>query len=341
MAILFVLPVFAAEPVLPKIQTDAVTGNPDDPAIWVHPKRPERSLVLGTTKLAAPQGALVVFDLNGRALQTITGIDRPNNVDIEYGLKLGARRVDIAAVTARNSGTLWIFEIEAKSQRLIDISGGGIKVFEGQPDRRAAPMGVALYKRKKDGSIFVILSRKEGPESGYLWQYRIDGDEGRPRLTKVREFGAFSGTGEIEAIVADDELGYVYYSDEGAGIRKWHANPDAEGADRELAIFGKTGYQGDREGLAIHDGRRGKGYLVSTDQIAGGSRFLFYRREGTAENPHDHAEVVKTVQTTADSTDGLEICARGLGSLFPKGLAVAMNNAANNFFYFDWAEFSR
>jgi 3-phytase len=331
----------ALTPVLPKIQTDAVTGNPDDPAIWVHPKRSELSLVIGTTKLAAPDGALVVFDLNGKTVQSIPGIDRPNNVDVEYGLPLGGRRADIAAVTARNSGTLWIFEIDAKTRRLRDISGGGIRVFQGEPGRRAAPMGVALYKRKRDGAIFAILSRKEGPKSGYLWQYRIEGGESGPRLTKVREFGAFSGTGEIEAIVADDELGYVYYADEGAGIRKWRADPDAPDAGRELAVFGQSGYQGDREGLAIHDAGRGRGYLVSTDQIAGGSRFLFYRREGAAENPHDHAEVVKTVQTTADSTDGLEICSRSLGPELPRGLAVAMNNAGNNFFYFDWAAFSR
>ena len=88
-------------------------------------------------------------------------------------------------------------------------------------------MGVALYRRPKDGAIFAIVGRKNGPKSGYLWQYRLEDDgRGNVRALKIREFGQFSGTGEIEAIAVDDELGYVYYADEGNGIHKWHADPD-------------------------------------------------------------------------------------------------------------------
>ena len=43
----------------------------------------------------------------------------------------------------------------------------------------------------------------------------------------MRRFGTFSGLGEIEAVAVDDALGYVYYADEGTGIHKWHADPDA------------------------------------------------------------------------------------------------------------------
>ena len=76
--------------------------------------------------------------------------------------------------------------------------------------------------------------------------------------TLVRRFGSFSRVGaepdeigEIEAVVVDDALGYVYYSDERSAIRKYHADPDHPDAARELAVIG-DGYLGDREGLAIY-----------------------------------------------------------------------------------------
>ena len=113
-------------------------------------------------------------------------------------------------------------------------------------------MGVALYRRPRDGAIFAIVSPKAGPARGYLSQFQLaDDGTGRVGGTLVRRFGDFSGTGEIEAVTVDDELGYVYYADEVAGIHKWHADPDAGGADRELALFATTGYRQDREGLAV------------------------------------------------------------------------------------------
>ncbi len=46
--------------------------------------------------------------------------------------------------------------------------------------------------------------------------------------TLVRKFGLFSGKKEIESIAVDDALGYVYYSDEGYGVRKYYADPSKE-----------------------------------------------------------------------------------------------------------------
>ncbi len=311
------------------VKTDPVKGNPDDPAIWRNKKRPEASRVYGTTKLAAPDGALVAFDLEGKVVQQIVNLDRPNNVDVEEGLRLGGRRVDVAVVTERNKNALRVFAIDAADGKLTDISGGGLPVFEGEPEERRKPMGISLFRRK-DGEIFAVVSRKSGPSGAYLWQYRLAGSrDGRVSLEKVREFGAFSGTGEIEAIAVDDELGFVYYSDEGAGIRKYHADPAHREAAKELAVFGTQKYEGDREGLAILATGKGKGYIFSKDQIVAGSKFHFYPREGDQSGGP-----VKTVATGLESTDGLEVDARAFGAKFPRGLVAAMNNAQNNFWFF-------
>jgi 3-phytase len=260
-------------------------------------------------------------------------------VDVEYGLMLAGRRTDIAVVTERYQHRLRVFRIDEKTGLLQDVSsGGGIPVLENRTGAGREPMGIALYRRPRDGAVFAIVSPKQGPLDGYLEQYRLfDDGAGKVKGVKVREFGAFSGTGEIEAVAVDDELGYVYYADEDVGLRKYYADPDHPRAPQELALFARTGYAGNREGLAIFATAKGTGYLISTDQVQGNSRYLLYRREGTAADPHDHREVVAVIEGGADSTDGIEAAWRPLGPAFPRGILVVMNSAGKNFFYYNWA----
>jgi 3-phytase len=238
-------------------------------------------------------------------------------------------------VTERLGRKLRIFAIEA-SGALREITSGRPIVLDG-PGDQGAPMGVALYRRPTDGAVFAIVAPKSGPTRGYLWQFRLaDDGTGRVGATFVRRLGDFSGTGEIEAITVDDELGFVYYADEVTGIHKWHADPDVIGADRELALFATTGYQQDREGLAIYAGAAGAGYIVSVDQLPGESIVHLYKREGEPGRPHDHSSVVRSFRMGADGTDGLEATSAPLGEQFPRGLLILMNSGARNFLIADW-----
>lgn len=135
----------------------------------------------------------------------------------------------------------------------------------------------------------------------------------------------------------DDALGYVYYADEGDGIHKYHADPDAPGAAKELAHFGRTGFFADREGIAIYDLGQATGYIVCTDQIDGNSEYHVYRREGAPGRPHDHSELVKVFAGGADGTDGIEIMSLPLPG-FPRGLMVAMNSEGRNFLLYRWED---
>src|SRR4029453_811578 len=241
-------------------------------------------------KVAAPNGGLAVFGLDGKLKQLITGPDRPNNVDVEYGLDLDATPTDIAVLTERLGRRLRVYTI-SRDGNLRDMSSAKMPILAGAADDHGAPMGIGLYKRPKDGAIFAIVAPKAGDKENYLWQYRLEDDgTGRVKATLVRQFGAFSGVGEIEAIVVDDELGYVYYADEGTGIRKYLADPDAPDASKELALFATTGYQQDREGLGIYTLPGGRGYIVSVDQLPGESVFHIYRREREPGRPHDHSK---------------------------------------------------
>ena len=322
--------------------TAALPNDPDDPAIWVHPTDPSRSVIIGTMKVASPAGAIVVFGMDGQIRQVISGIDRPNNVDVEYGFRLGGQVVDIAVATERLQRQLRVFRINREDGRLVDL--GGLPILADQNGEAGAPMGIALYRRPRDGAIFAIVAPKEGPRDGYLWQYQLsDGGNGRIEARFVRRFGTYSATtvreeNEIEAVAVDDDLGYVYYADEADGIHKWHADPDHADAARELAHFARTGFRGDHEGIAIYALPGGKGYIVSTDQLDGDSEYHIYSREGTPANPHDHSKEIAVIRGGVDATDGLEISSRPLGAGLPQGVMIAMNSTPKNFVVFRWQD---
>jgi 3-phytase len=321
--------------------TAPLANDPDDPAIWVHPTDPSKSLIIGTMKVAAPAGAVVLFGMDGQIRQVFSGIDRPNNVDVEYGMRVGGQTVDIAVVTERLARQLRVFRIDGAAGRLVDL--GGIPILEGQEGEAGAPMGIGLYRRARDGAIFAIVAPKAGPRQEYLWQYRLSDAGGRITATLVRRFGNFSATtvreeNEIEAVAVDDALGYVYYADEAEGIHKWHADPDHSEAARELAHFGRSGFRGDREGIAIYAFPDGSGYIVCTDQVDEDSEYHIFPREGVPGNPHDHSKEVAVVRGGADATDGLEISSSGLGPGLPNGLMIAMNSAERNFLVFRWQD---
>jgi 3-phytase len=326
----------AVEPVR---STASLPRDADDPAIWINRADPSRSLILGTMKVAAPEGALAVFGLDGTLHQLLKGPNRPNNVDVEYGLTLKGVSTDIAVLTERDGRRLRAYAIAADGSDVRDVSAGQMPILEGAPGAQGGPMGIGLYRRPKDGAIFAIVSPKAGPKANYLWQYRLEDDgSGHVKATFVRRFGSFSGNGEIEAIAVDDELGYVYYADEKVGIHKWHADPDATGADQELALFGQTGYRREREGLGIYALANGTGYIVSVDQVPGESIFHVYRREGEPGRPHDHSNQVMTFTGHADATDGVDVTSAALGPDFPDGLLVAMNSSGRNFRYYRWQD---
>lgn len=312
-------------PLEPVVVTDRVDDDSDDPAIWVDSADPARSIVIGTDK----GGALFAFDLAGKRIdaRTVRGLERPNNVDVEYGLATSDGDIDIAVCTERDAGRIRVL----RAPTLEPIDGGGIAVFAGEPNTRA--MGIALYRRPRDGAVFAIVARKDGPDGALLWQYRLESTAGGTvRATHVRSFGHWRGpeldlggdaTNEVEALFVDDRLGFVYYAEESYGIHKYAADPDAEDAATELAFFGTDGFVGDREGISVVETGPTTGYLLVSDQQA--RRFRVFRREGSDADPHAHTELT-TIDVRANESDGSECVTAPLGERFPRGVFVAMSD---------------
>jgi 3-phytase len=174
-----------------------------------------------------------------------------------------------------------------------------------------------------------MVGRKSGPIDGtYLWQYALeDSGKGTVMGKVVRKFGVYSGKNEIESIAVDNELGFVYYSDEGVGIRKYYAHPDS--ATKELAIFGTSGFTDNHEGISIYKLKNGVGYILVSDQQA--NRFHIFRREGTGNDPHNHS-MIKTIIGSTIASDGSEVTSVALPG-FSHGLFVAMSDDKTFQFY--------
>lgn len=324
----------------PTFVTETLKWDSDDPAIWINPSDVSQSLIIGTDK--DTDGALYVFNLEGKIIKekTVQNLKRPNNVDVEYGLVLNGTPTDITVTAERETNKIRIFSLPDMKP----VDNDGIDVFVGEVLR--APMGLSLYKRPTDGAIFAIVSRKEGPAENYLWQYLLTDDgNGKIIAEKVREFGKYSGYKEIESIAVDDQLGYVYYSDEQVGVRKYYADPDIYDADKELGIIYTQDYWEDNEGISIYPTGAKTGYILVSDQAA--NRFRIYTREGTPaiidpEDPEDNEparphvhKLIKIVNVSTNNSDGSEVTNVDLGPNFPNGMFVAMSDD-KTFHIYSW-----
>lgn len=313
----------SATAVQPKVITEPVPHDSDDPAIWINRADPLKSLVLGTDKNS--DGGLFAFNLDGKIVAEVRGLKRPNNVDVLTGFQLGGETVDIAVVTEREMQRLRVFRLPD----LAPLDRGDLIVFDG--DKERAPMGIALYQRPQDHAAFAIVGGKTGPKEGYLWQYHLQDDgAGMVKMSPVRKFGSFTGEKEIESIAVDAAAGSVYYSDETFGIREYAADPDAKDANRELSVSGKEGFAKDREGISIYPVTEKTGYLVVSDQAA--NSFRIFRRESPEGETRQH-EFIKAVQVAALDSDGSDVTSVPLGPKFPAGMFVAMSTDRTYHFY--------
>ncbi|QHV97727.1 phytase [Spirosoma endbachense] len=304
--------------------TDTVRHDTDDPAIWINPADPTKSLVIGTDK--DQDGGLYVFDLKGKIVREVHDLKRPDNVDVAYGLMLGGKPTDIAVTTERFTHKLRIFALPDMKP----VDKGGLEMFVGDTSSGFRDlMGIALYKTPA-GILYAMVGRKTGPTDGsYIGQYRLEDDgTGQIRATLVRKFGSYSGKKEIESIAVDNELGFVYYSDEGVGVRKYYADP-AKG-NQELALFAKTGFAEDHEGISIYKTGPKTGFILVSDQ--GANQFHIFKREGESTNPNDH-KLVKIVKVAAQVSDGSDVTNVALGKQFPHGLFVVMSDDKTFHYY--------
>lgn len=287
----------------------------DDPAIWVHPTDPAKSVVIGDDK----NGGLLVYALDGAQLQEIDGDKNLNNVDVRYGFPLAGKfadgtpheKVDLAGVGNETDRSISFYKVNP-STRTLERAGaiGGLGT---------TPYGSCLYRSSKTGLFHYFVNDKKGLVQ--QWELRDDGKGGVAGL-KVREFQVGS---TVEGCVADDELGDFYIAEERVGLWKYGAEPDQGKARVQVDRTGAGGHlTADVEGLAIYQASDRTGYLLASSQ--GNSRFVIYAREG--RNAYTGTfEIADGAIDGCSDTDGIEVTSVPLGPSFPKGLFVAQDGS--------------
>jgi 3-phytase len=334
-------------------------ADADDPAIYVNSTDSQKSLVLTSVK----NGGLRVYDLSGNLLQEINpGNIRYNNVDLQYGFKLGGKSIDIAVASDRNNDKLVIFQIDPNAstpgEYLKDITDSSIgTLFQAAPfsapylaSTRSA-YGLALYRSPKTDDYYAFVNRRT---TGDVAQYKlVDKGNGKIGAERVREFTLPSPTGErspqTEGMVADQELGYLYIGQEDVGIWKFQAEPDGGKTgtlvDKVKALGGEH-LTDDVEGLTIYYTKDGTGYLLVSSQ--GDNTFAAYTREGSNNFLGRFAVGNNGAIDSVQESDGADVINVPLGPDFPFGLFVTQDgnnlpakivdgeNVSSNFKFVPW-----
>lgn len=315
----------SAKPVFATVETEPVASAndaADDPAIWVHPTDPARSLIIGTDK----KNGLDVYDLRGKRVQTLSD-GRMNNVDLRYDFPLGGQKIAIVAATNRTDQTLALYGVDADG-RLSNVADG--KIATGLAD----PYGLCMY-RSSDGAYFVFAN--DGDTGAFKqWQLEARGNKVGARV--VREFLVGS---QAEGCAADDGTGHLYVAEEDVGLWRYSASPSGGDARTQIDSVAGGHLTDDAEGVTIFYGPGESGYLIVSSQ--GSNEYNVYRRDGGNAFIGKFAIVASPegVDGTSD-TDGIDVTSASLGSAFPHGVFVAQDgkntapSAAQNFKLVPW-----
>ena len=322
--------VYAAAETAPVASLDDAA---DDPAIWLHPDDPAKSLIIGTDK----QAGLYVYDLSGAVKQFLPA-GRPNNVDLRQGVALpDGWRGDLAAASDRADDTIALFA----------ASEAGVEKIGAFPS--AAPEPYGLCMGLVDGAATVFVAHK----TGALIQYALAGfggdagagrdggqDADQPVGVDVARIGFAS---QLEGCVFDDEMQVLYVGEEAKGV--WRVDFE-NGRPGEPALIdevaGASGVRADVEGLALYRTGEGTGYLIASSQ--GNDSFAVYDRAGGNRFIGRFAVGEGEGVDGAQETDGIEATAADLGQAFPNGALVVQDGRnlprgeAQNFKIIDWRD---
>ena len=311
------------------METEPVTDRDDtadDPCVWVHPTNPSQSLIIGTDKDEKSPG-LRVYDMDGNQVFT-TDIEKANNVDIRYGMKLGSKTYDIVTAGLRVSNTLGIYRVDGDSKSLISVAARevklGIEVY-----------GSCMYKDISTNTFYAIINDKEGN----VEQYELfDNGFGKVDAKVVRTLKL---PGQLEGCVADDILGHLYLGEEEYGIWKYSANPNSTTKGVLIDSIGPN-LAADVEGLTLYYSGENTGYLIASSQ--GDDRYAIYEREGENKFIGRFAIVDSEKIDGTSSTDGIDVCNMNLGKNFSNGVFIVQDDendkGAQNFKVVPWENIS-
>ncbi|MCK9503085.1 MAG: phytase [Porticoccaceae bacterium] len=290
----------------------------DDPAIWLNPRKPRQSLIIGTDK----REGLKIYGLDGELRQSLN-IGRLNNVDLIANSQINGKRQPLIAASNRNLNSISLFTIARgnRVKHLGDITTNLDEVY-----------GLCMYQSASGDYVFI------NDTDGRYQQYRIGFSGAEPRGELVRQFSLPS---QPEGCTVDANANRLYMGEEKAGIWATHAEPAAD-APLKMIIAVDDHLVADVEGMEIYFGAD-RHYLVVSSQ--GNDSYVVYGLWGDYPKV-THFRIAADLERGIDGaseTDGLTVTASPLPG-YPQGLLVVqdgrnrMPDQPQNFKLVDWRQ---
>jgi 3-phytase len=340
----------------------AGTNDADDPAFWVHPTDPTKSLIIGTVK----EAGLDVYRTDGSLLQTVSigSNSRYNNVDVLYGISLGGSTRDLAVVTDRGTDKLHVFAINGgSSSPLTEVTATNVPLVFGGSKKipSKTTYGVAAWRNPANGEGELFVSQENTTNlAKVVLTDAGDGKVGYQKVASIALPDTFTlpgggtwkpcfnpkhpdWTAHAEGMVVDPATGTLWADQEIVGLWKMTTNLTSPQLVHKLTRFGQT-YSvvngkckinagstsygepylpGDLEGIGLYRlGTGPDGYLIISNQQK--SIFTVFDRDGQSYLG-TFAIGDGPFTDRVDATDGLAVINVPIGPTYDQGLLVTQD----------------
>lgn len=266
----------------------------DDPAIWIHPTDPAKSLVIGTDK----QAGLAVYNLQGKQVQFLAH-GRPNNVDLRQSVLFDGELVDLVAFSDRATNSVgWASMDENGLTLLTNLSANN------------EPYGFCMGYYEQ--AIYAFVTYK----TGLIEKYQLSST----LPMNMSMVASYQLASKLEGCVFDDQRGDLFVGEEETGIWKFSTTHDTFSQPLLIdKVDSNNGITADIEGMSIYYGE--PAMLIVSSQ--GNDSFALYDLAA----PHAFIKRFRILSATVDGaqeTDGLDITATPLPG-YPNGLLVVQD----------------
>ncbi len=319
------------DPVSTTLPEGSIIGRASDPAIWVHPTEPERSLIFA----ALQEGGLAIIGLNGNVLAAIPpdpyGSASYANLDILYDFTLNGEVIDLIVATDSINDSLVFFAFEPTERTIENVTGEEMmrNIF-GVDEGVATAHGLTVYSDAA-GAAHAFVGQNGGQQVAQF--ALIDMGNGRVNGELVQTWSMptmpADATPAVEqGLVVDRELGYLYVvAADGMQIQKYRVDESGEERPMPVRTFHGDEAQSPMSGLAIYYGAMGEGYLLAS--VPGTDSYALFERTGDNSYLGTFAigELIGEERTIdqLNSSSGLAATNVALGDQYPSGLLVVQD----------------
>lgn len=209
--------------------------------------KPARSRLVGTSAL----GGLEVYDLAGKRVGT-TPSGEVAAVDVAYDVALGKDRATVLAAIDTTTNSLRLFSM--RENKLSEIGARPLPLG-------FAAEGICLFRNPLDSALYAFIVGDGGEVDQ---QILFSTAEGKLDARQMRRINVPSPLKQCAA----DSKGHVYASEEGVGIWRFNADPEAEVGARIVDAPRLGHIDEESGGVAIFEGG-GKRWLIASDTSAG------------------------------------------------------------------------